>query len=206
MMFNVQSHEIKITQDNTQRQKLSNVMRNYIIPLFIIVTLTAVNGQSKRVKRAERQAVRDSVEMAQHTLALMAIKDTLLVLEADQAFNKRGEMVNVDGTLNFIAINKGVVSVQLAFPFLIGPNGVGGITMEGRLTSYEIKETKYGNIIIYVRSFGNSLNADINITLYANGNQADARVSASTLPYQLSFNGKLIYLTNSSYFKGTPLF
>ena len=45
-------------------------------------------------------------------------------------------------TLNFIAVDQDYAAVQLGSGFTIAPNSVGGITVDGKPSKYEIKEGK----------------------------------------------------------------
>ncbi len=165
-------------------------------------------------RKAERQAMKatrklelDSLEMIAFEKALLGINDSTFALEANMVFNKQGRSANVSPSTNFVQVNKNEVTVQLTFPFAVnGPNGIGGITLEGKLSAYELQQNKKGDITLRVKSFGSSLNADITIHIYRGSNRAEATVMASTLPYRVRYDGEIYHLKEASTFKGTPLF
>lgn len=184
--------------------KINNMEKGILLLLMSMLILSSLDAQTRKEKKEQRRAVRDSLENVAYMQAVAAIQDTLLVLEADQAFDSKGAMVNVESTLNFVKIEKDRCVFQLAFPFLIGPNGVGGITLDGSLTNYEVKVDKKGRTHLSASSFGNSLNADIRMTLVEGSSRVEATVSAATLSYNLRFSGELKHIYESNSFEGTP--
>lgn len=177
-----------------------------LLLLVFVSVLTSVDAQTRKEKKAERRAVQDSIDNLNYIKAVAAIQDTLLILEAEQAFDQKGNMVTVESSVNFVKIEKGRAVFQLAFPFLMGPNGVGGITLDGKLSNYEVETDKKGRIYLTASSFGSSLNADIRISLAPESNRAEATVSSATLPYSVRFTGVLNHVYQSSSFEGTTRF
>lgn len=178
--------------------------------LLLLVTLSlatsSVDAQTRKERKEERRAQQDSIDQVNFEQAIIAITDTLLILEADRAYDQKGNMVMVDDGVNFVKIVKNEGVVQLAFPFLMGPNGVGGITLDGRVTKYEVTETKKGDLIITCNTFGSSLNADIRITVLKGSNKADATVASSTLPHKVNFSGVVKHVKQSNHFQGISRF
>lgn len=180
--------------------------RIYVIIMLAVFALASANGQTRKEKKAVRQAEQDSIQQLDYAIALLAIQDTMLILEATEAYDRRGNMVMVDGGLNFVKFEKEEGVVQLALPFLMGPNGVGGITLAGKLTNYEVTEDKKGRISIKAFTHGGSLTADIHITMNLNSNEAEATVSSATLPYRVRFTGKINHINNSNHYEGMSRF
>lgn len=174
--------------------------------LFVTLAVASVFGQTRKEKKAIRKAEQDSIQQEMYLKAVAGVMDTLIILQADQVFDKRGRSVNVDSHVNFVKFAKDQGVVQLSFPFLMGPNGIGGVTVEGRLAVYEVEQDEKGRIFIKANTFGGSLNADIFITLYPGTNNAEATVTASTLPYRVLFSGEILHLYDSEFYEATPLF
>lgn len=83
--------------------------------------------QRKTDKRLEE--IQDSIDYAK---AVQALENLEFVVEADQLVFKRGQSAFVSSSTNFISMHDDKTVVQVA-PFNGGgPNGVGGITVEGR--------------------------------------------------------------------------
>lgn len=181
-------------------------MKHLLLILIAISTVSfSADAQSRKERRQEKKALQDSIDQTNFTQALIAINDTMLVLQADHAYDQKGNTIMVDDGVNFVKIQKNEGVVQLAFPFLVGSNGVGGFTLDGTVTKYKVSETKRGDITITCSTMGPSLNADIKITLNKGTNTADASVSSITLPYRLNFSGTVVHVNQSTHHQGRPI-
>lgn len=77
--------------------------------------------------------------------ALDAIKDTTFTFEADKVVFPYGQIAYVNSNTNFVSVNKDDAVVQVAFnvPFS-GPNGIGGVTVQGNIVDTRFKRTRKG--------------------------------------------------------------
>ena len=83
--------------------------------------------------------MQDSINYAK---ALHALETLNFVMEADQLVFKRGRTAFVTSATNFVSLSDDKAIVQVA-PFNGGgPNGIGGITLEGRASNIRIKTDK----------------------------------------------------------------
>ncbi len=84
-------------------------------------------------ERAKReQAVADSLA---HLKALRSLDRLDFALEADRLTLRRGRVVFVSSDTNFVTLSGDMTTVQVA-PFMGGgPNGIGGITLEGHASN-----------------------------------------------------------------------
>ena len=79
--------------------------------------------------------------------AKKAIFDKDFVLEADRVEFKRGNFKYVPPSTNFVSLIDGKATVQLSFDgAFAGPNGIGGITVEGTPSNVEVETDKKGNV------------------------------------------------------------
>lgn len=128
-------------------------MKKLIVLLIAaIVSVGSMYAQDydERAKlREERRAEQERIDSLNYEIAKQAINEKKYVLEADRIFFKRGETTYVTPTTNFVSVDNNEATVQLAFngPYS-GPNGLGGITVDGTVTNYKYKENKKGNIFI----------------------------------------------------------
>ncbi len=159
----------------------------------------------RKALKQERKAQQDSLNMLDFENAMAGIRDTMFVLQAHTVFDKYGNNQMVSETINFVAIVKNEATVQLGFPFGAGLNGVGGVTLDGKVTRITFDEDKKGFQYVRVNVMGTSLNAEIFITLTPGSNRAEAQVSANTLPYKVRYDGNLVHSKSSSVFKGRSL-
>lgn len=184
--------------------------------LFLITGAVQVEAQS-RWKR-ELQQWKDSVEAAR-SLAKQEqhIMDSLIHIKADDAL-QRGEFVlesdaltlkhrehgYVNSTTNFIALHDGTATIQIS-PFQSGggPNGVGGITVEGTPTGLKIATDKKGITRLSMNVSGRGVSAQVTVTLSPTDNRATATVFPNFNSLNVTLDGKLVPFGMSSVFKGT---
>lgn len=189
-----------------------------IIALLMLVFVSAsasvyAQQSNSENRRAARKAQRDAEkaqmkmeEMQAYNDAVQAIKNKEFVLEADRVTFKRGRSVFVTSNTNFILLNGDRASVQIAFngPFS-GPNGIGGITVEGSIGKVTTKIDKKGNVDCSFNVSGVGISAQINIRLSRGSNNASATVNPNFHSNRLSLDGKIVPLSESSVFKGRSL-
>lgn len=189
-----------------------------IIALLMLVFISASSAMyaqqsNSESRRAARKAQRDAEkaqmkreEMQAYNDALQAIKNKEFVLEADRVTFKRGRSAYVTSNTNFIILNGDRASVQIAFngPYS-GPNGLGGITVEGSVGKVTTKIDKKGNVDCSFNVSGVGISAQINIRLGRGGNSASATVNPNFHSNRLSLDGRVIPLSESSVFKGRSL-
>lgn len=102
--------------------------------------------ESRAEKRADRKAQRDAErarlkaeEQAQDAIsyddAMAALKAHQFVMEADQVMFRNGRSAFVNSNTNFVLVNQGRGTVQVAFNTAYpGPNGIGGVTVDGTVS------------------------------------------------------------------------
>lgn len=154
----------------------------------------------ERVKR--EQAIADSID---HRNALRSLERHDFALEADQLILKRGRSVFVSSDTNFVTLCGDMATVQVA-PFMGGgPNGIGGITVEGRVSNVRIETDKRGNTRFSMNVFGSGISATLNITLPKGGNRASVSIDPNFSSNRITLNGTLVPLDDSRVFKGRVL-
>ena len=124
-------------------------------------------------------------------------------MEADQLVFKRGRSAYVSPTTNFVMMNGNQASVQIASNSAIaGPNGIGGITVDGTTRELKITTDKRGNLNCNFSVQGVGISAQVFITLTNGGNNATARISPNYNSNTLTLNGRLVPLSESNVYKG----
>ena len=108
-------------------------------------------------ERAKReQAVADSLA---HLKALRSLDRLDFALEADRLTLRRGRVVFVSSDTNFVTLSGDMATVQVA-PFMGGgPNGIGGITLEGHASNIRVRTDKRGNTTFSMNVFGRGISA-----------------------------------------------
>lgn len=194
---------------------VANVFK-VILLLFCITGVTQLKAQDKR--KNELQQWKDSVETTRlmakqerhfmdsliHVKAVNALKQREFVLESDELTLKHGEHGYVNPTTNFIALHDGVATIQIS-PFQSGggPNGVGGITVEGIPSNLKIVTDKKSIIHLSMNVSGSGVSVQVTITLCLSDNRATATVFPNFNSLNVTLDGRLVPFKESSVFKGT---
>ena len=157
-----------------------------LITLVLVSASTLMYAQSSNeTRRAERKAQREAQKAREkaenernYAIAVQALKEGKFVLEADQLVFKRGRSAFVSSTTNFVMMDGEHASVQIAANnALAGPNGIGGITVDGSRKEMKITTDKKGNVNCSFSVQGIGISAQVHITLTNGGNNASARIS-----------------------------
>ena len=182
-----------------------------LITLVLVSASTLMYAQSSsETRQAERKAQREAQKAREkaenernYAIAVQALKEGKFVLEADQLVFKRGRSAFVSSTTNFVLMDGEHASVQIAANnALAGPNGIGGITVDGSRKEMKITTDKKGNVNCSFSVQGIGISAQVYITLTNGGNNASARISPNFNSNTLTLNGVLVPLSQSNVIKG----
>ena len=157
--------------------------------------------QIRKMKRDQRRHARQVANMDAFNAAVGAIKDNNWVLMANTLYGRRGNAIPVSDNTNFIQFKDNTVYVQLAFNGIAGPNGLGGITVQGSPSQIKSSTDKYGNITYSFYVNGTALTAQIVINLSYGDNYAQATVYPMMNNNNLTFSGILVPTSQSSIFR-----
>ena len=159
--------------------------------------------QQRQAPQIEKQAAEDTLLWHQ---AGIAVGNKSFVVEADAVTFKRGTRIYVNSTTNFISVDgdRGVVQISPS-NFNSGPNGLGGITVEGSITGLEVRMDKKGFTHIRYNVTGIGVNAMVNITLRPGSNDAYAIVSPNFNSQTIRLDGKLVPYEASRTYEGLSL-
>lgn len=114
------------------------------------------------------------------------------VVEADKLIFKHGETAYVTLNTNFFSLSDDQAVVQIA-PFNSGgPNGVGGITLEGRASNIKMKTDKKGNISFSMSVIGNGISANVSLSLPQGSHRATVTVNPNFSSNRITFSGYLV--------------
>jgi hypothetical protein len=174
--------------------------------LFFSITLLAEAQDEKKLSRKERKELKKQQQAEQKEALLQLLNSKAWVIEAHTVFDRYNNSFQLNPTINFVGVKGDEGAIQLGFNGLIGWNGVGGVTIDGNVTKYEIKEGKdKSSPSVNLRFQGRGVgSASINITVNNSG-QATARVSGD-FGDRITFSGNIISLDNSTVYKGQSLF
>lgn len=187
--------------------QLKNVSMNRLIVLaFVLLGAITVNAQTDRAaQRKEQKRLEVIQDSLRHVAAVNALESQNFVLEADQLLFKRGRTAFVSSTTNFVSLSDGNAVVQIASYMGGGPNGIGGITVEGRASRIEIKTDKRGNTSFSMNVSGIGISASVRISLFKGSNEASVDISPNFHSNRLTLKGNVFPYEQSRIFKGSSL-
>ena len=159
--------------------------------------------RARSAQDRQMAALTDSIASVQ---ARAALQNQDFVFEADNVTFKNGNMVFVNSTTNFISVkgNRAVVQISPS-NFTTGPNGVGGVTVDGAISGQQITKGKDGRIIFSMNVMGIGINAQVEIYMFPGSNQASATVYPNFNSNTVWLSGKIVPYESSNVFEGFSL-
>ncbi|MBB4037292.1 hypothetical protein GGR21_003209 [Dysgonomonas hofstadii] len=175
------------------------------IGLILITSLLLITGcktqedpQKKTILQAERALWNEK--------ALQGLNNKKFVLEADRIDFKYGRFAYVNASTNFISMHEDRATIQMAFnsPYA-GPNGIGGITVEGRASNIKMETDKKGNVTFSMMVQGTGVSANVLIKMNRGDNKCNATITPNFNSNRINFTGNLYQEDDSNIFKGRSL-
>ncbi len=168
------------------------------------IALQAHTNESITQRKSKKHNTPDSTDIKYHAKALAALKDSSFVFHTDRIIFNNGISTSVSSVTNFISLNKNRVVVQIAFdtPY-IGYNGLGGITVEGHISTVKMRTDKKGFTRYEFYANGTGISAKVELTLHPVNNTATAIIIPNFNNKQLSLSGSIMPLDKAYIYKGT---
>ena len=159
--------------------------------------------RARSEQRRELNALADSIAGVQ---AAAAVKNRDFVLEADQVTFKNGNTVFVNSSTTFISVkgNRAVVQISPS-NFAAGPNGVGGVTVDGSISGMQVMVDKKGRTTLSFNVMGIGINAQIEIYMTPGTNRASATIYPNFNSNTVWIEGDIVPYENSDVFEGSSL-
>lgn len=180
---------------------------------IVLVVMLALPAFTQELSKSEQRKLQKQLKKEQQAeeLAKKAeVTDAMVnyarfVLEANSLRNKQGQSIQVTSALNFVAADSTTGVLQIGDDAGIGPNGVGGVTVEGNISDYKFTlQEKSGsyNITYYLQTPAGTY--DVRMTAFPEG-RAEATISNATWGGRIVFSGFLIPPGISRVYKGNAL-
>lgn len=168
------------------------------------------NGRAARRQAAEDRAMAKRMAEIQDSLsyveAMNAIDSMDFVFEANMLVFKRGGTARVYSNLNFISVKGDQALIQVSpVDSGGGPNGVGGVTVDGRIINVERRVDKRGNTTLSINVMGRAISASVTFTIPKGGNNASVRISPTLNSNTITLYGEIVPRDQSNIFKGITL-
>jgi hypothetical protein len=157
------------------------------------------NELRKGKRKADKKAVEDSIKQ----VIKYMVENHSFVLEADYVAGRSGERIPVNSTLNFIKVDSANAVIQLGSNNGVGSNGVGGITVDGTVSRYELSKNENKKGISYsITLFVNTNLGTYDIVFWVSENANTYATIRATTSGQLNYSGKIVPLGMSTTYKG----
>ena len=107
--------------------------------------------EEKELRKSERKFEELQRREVNYVLIKNIVRDSAYVLEATTLYNRYGRSIPVSSSINFLAVSGDSLILQIGSDFGLGPNGVGGVTLEGRILKYEVtEEPGHGSVSVNI--------------------------------------------------------
>ncbi len=168
-------------------------------------TLAAKSKADAKTLKAIQKKLEAQQDSIDHANAVKALDSLGFVLEADKIVFKYGDMAYVQSNTNFISLSDDEAVVQVAPYNAGGPNGVGGITLDGRASNIKMQSDKKGTITYSFNVQGAAISAVVTITMPKGTNVVTAVVEPTFSSNRITLSGKIVPKGSSKVFKGTSI-
>lgn len=174
--------------------------------VFVSALFIVLSGCASK-KTPEQIALEKVEQQVLYHNALTALTNQDFVIEADKVTFRNGGFSYVNPNTNFVSVKGDKSSVQLAFSQAMnaGPNGLGGITLDGTVSNVKTSTDKKGNTYYTLSVTGIAISAVLNVTLYANSHQCQVVVNPNFSGNRITFTGYLYPSSESRIFKGRSI-
>ena len=159
-----------------------------------------------KARSAERREINELTDSIAGVQAAVAVQNRDFVLEADQVTFKNGNTVFVNSNTTFISVkgNRAVVQISPS-NFSPGPNGVGGVTVDGMITGVQKVVDKKGRTTFSFNVTGIGINAQVEIYMTPGTNRATATIYPNFNSNTVWISGDIVPYENSDVFEGASL-
>ncbi len=159
-----------------------------------------------RERSAQDRQMRELTDSIAAVQARAALKNQDFVLEAESVQFRNGTTVFVNTSTNFISIKGSRAVVQISpSNFAAGPNGVGGVTVDGIISGQEVRTDKKGRITYSMNVTGIGINAQVEIYMTPGSSRATATVYPNFNSNTVWLQGKIVPYESSRVIEGSSL-
>ena len=160
-----------------------------------IVTPAQQDKASKKAQKGHQKQMKQRVDSLDHAKAAMALERGYWVIVADRInVGRMGYTVSgLNSNTNFVFQQAQEGMVQFAFndgrPSM---NGLGGMTLEGKVSDVKMRTDKKGNITYSYTILSADINAQVIVTVYAGSDYAEALVLPAFSGPRMTLSGRLV--------------
>lgn len=183
-------------------KKLIWIMTITMFPLF---ALAQADKPVRHDNKMERKLAKQEAFAAQKAILQQLADNRNLVLEATAIYGRHGFNATVVQN-NFILIDSNNFVLQTSSPNNVGYNGMGGVTIRGVITSYEVEPGTDKNPII-IRAQVNTFGLGAGTLIMRLNDSSNSQATFTTnMGGNITFSGPVTSIEESSVYKGMNLY
>lgn len=172
--------------------------------LFAQAEQSGSDGLSRKELREQKKEQKIQEQKNNLDFIEKVAEEKSWVIEAHTIYNKYGSNFQMDPTINFVSLIEDESIIQIGVNGYIGYNGVGGITLNGKVQSYEVTREENSVLIRYTAMGAVMGPVDLVARISSDGY---GRITVSgNWGRRLTFAGYFVPFDNSRTYTGTPLF
>ena len=138
--------------------------------------------------------------------AIAAIRNKDFVLQIDNVTFRSGNTVFVNSSTNFISVKGSRAVVQISpSNYASGPNGLGGVTVDGVISGYQITTDKKGRVNLTYNVSGIGISAQIEVYIVPGSTYAQATIYPNFNSNTLWISGTVVPYENANVMEGSSL-
>ena len=133
---------------NSQKMKTTIFYKFFVtanmLLMIIFLSMPVIAQQSKKEARKAKREKQEAEMNKKFILAKQLINDTTFLIPAETIQFRYGQVVTVDGTINFLKVDGKESVLQIGSDLAMKPglNDLGGFTLKGPISNLKIKESK----------------------------------------------------------------
>ena len=127
---------------------MKHLLTTVVLGLLIISVpaMAQSDRAQKRAEKKERKLAREAEKKAEMENIYELVQNKNFVIDADFLYDKYSRQY-IATNHNFVAVEGDRIVLQTASPAGFGANGIGGVTMIGKIHDYEVRKGKKGETI-----------------------------------------------------------
>ncbi len=163
--------------------------------------------EQRKLEKEKKKKEKQAAELAERELTRKMLENRKFVFMANTLATDGGKTFSVTPKFNFLMINGDEVVFQFAFDGVVGWNGIGGFTLEGKIVDYKFEPGKNINkpMRVNARVDASALweRPYFTITIFDEGY---ASITMTVKGAAINMNGQIVGLENSGVYKGQKIF
>lgn len=161
--------------------------------------------EQRKIEKAEKKRLKEEERAREQELLRSLVEEQTFVIEATTIFGRYHNRYEVMPNTNFVKVEGNRVTVQTANSFLIGYNGLGGITINGTIRDYQVRPSKGNNSLSVIIHFSSPVTGHTTLTLNLQAGGLSTAMIVDNWGGRATFQGQLVDLENSRIFEGRPV-